>query len=227
MSEDGHKENPMKQLMTEVEEIQNHLVSLPDLVELIWVREADVSEAEAEFEKRLRNLAMHAPQIRLFLWVHPNEPQKIAHHQIDRIPALLLHGVAGGRVRFYGVPSLSQLMALFKTIKEAARGYIDITPAARHALSNLSHPVRLTLLIPPTALFSPAILGMAVKLAFTYNQVYVDIINVKEFPEMAIRYDAHVEPRVLLNNRNIPFASETETSFIESLLRSMKPCTVI
>lgn len=208
--------------MNEIDEIRNHIDALPGPVELIIVRDAALSDAEEALEKRMRELTMFSHHLHLQIWIRASDPHKIAQFGVDRVPALLIHGVAGGRIRFYGTPTNSELIALLKTIKEAARGHIDLTPADRHVFSNLVYPLHLRLLVPPTSLFSPAIVAMAVKLAFTYNQVRADIVNVKDFPDLAARYAAHIEARVLVNGVSIPFVADTETAFVDSILKAVK-----
>jgi predicted RNase H-related nuclease YkuK (DUF458 family) len=150
----------------------------------------------------------------------------IADYGILMMPALLITGVAGGRVRFYGVPTVHEIAAMLKAIKEAAQGKLELSTRVRHRYSNTTHPIHIQILVPGTSVFCPDLVSIAQKLAFAYHNVTVDVINTRDFPEWGKRHGAQYETKVFINGRAIVFGLNTESSFADNILTASQPILI-
>lgn len=205
----------------EIEEIREHIDALPGPVNLILVRESATCDDCQELEKFAKELTMLSHNFRFDVLIRSSDPARASRYGIDITPALIVNGLAGGRIRFFGIPTTSELATFLRTVKEAAHGQLNLAPLVRHKFSNLLQPLHIRVLVPYTCIFCPDVVAMAQKLAFAYNQVTVDVVNLKNFPDLAKHYHAQTEPKVLVNDKFVPVTTESESKFAEMILEEV------
>ncbi len=205
--------------LEEVQEIREHIDALPGPVKLILVRPPANCERCAKLESFARELCMLSHNFKFENKTGSAvEVDNMSMYGINLMPALLIHGIAGGRIRFYGVPTVHEISTLLKTIKEAARGQLVLKPAVRHKYANTYTPIHIQILVPATSVFCPDAVAVAQKLAFTYHNVLLDIINTKDFPEWGKRHGANYETKVLVNGKKVVFGLSSESAFASDVL---------
>jgi alkyl hydroperoxide reductase subunit AhpF len=76
--------------------------------------------------------------------------EKAAEQGIDRVPALVLNGTAGGRVRFFGIPAGYEFAAFLGALMEVGGAREGIDSATRTKLDEIKNPIDLKVFATPT-----------------------------------------------------------------------------
>ena len=69
---------------------------------------------------------------------------------VDKIPAIILSGVRGDRVRFYGIPSGYEFSTLIEDIVDASKGVSGVSPKTAAQLATIDQPVHIQVFVTPT-----------------------------------------------------------------------------
>jgi len=204
--------------LTEAVAIRENLGSLPGSVKLVLLKDAGACDACKSLEEECRDIEMVSSRFRVEILDRLSSDPRVLKYDVQRAPALVVEGVAGGRVRFFGVPSGIEFADFLKSLGEAARGEMDLYPNTRHSFANLDTPIHLEVVIPPTVLFSPKAAGAAQKLAFTFPQVRADIIKMADFPDLMNAYSSDYLTHVRVNGRHLFPKGTTEAEMADHIL---------
>jgi alkyl hydroperoxide reductase subunit AhpF len=102
-------------------------------------------------EQLLRELVELTDKLDLQVSDVQAEPSQAQAAGIERVPALELKGpAAGGRVRFFGLPSGYEFSTLIADIADLSTGATQLSEAARQELAGLESPVHLQVFVTPT-----------------------------------------------------------------------------
>jgi glutaredoxin-like protein len=69
---------------------------------------------------------------------------------VDKIPAIIVEGTAGGRVRYFGIPAGYEFGSLIEDIVDASRGTTKLSPDTKAALQKLDKDVHIQVFVTPT-----------------------------------------------------------------------------
>jgi glutaredoxin-like protein len=120
---------------------------------------------------------------------------------IDKAPALV---VLGGPahidygVRFYGIPSGYEFASLLEAIRMVGSDSVELQPATRAFLADLTSPLHLQVLVTPSCPYCPRAVALAHRLAYASPYVTADAVEVTEFPELGERYHVMGVPRTMI-----------------------------
>lgn len=71
-------------------------------------------------------------------------------YKVDKIPAIVVEGAKDYGIRFYGIPSGYEFMALIESIKDVSAGQTGLSPTTKEALAKLDKPVHIQVFTTPT-----------------------------------------------------------------------------
>lgn len=203
----------------DIMEIREHTNALPGPVKLTLVRPMVPDERCAKLEAFIRELSMLSPNFHSEVKLGSfNELENVTLYGVLLVPALLINGLAGGRIRFYGVPTVHEIAALLKAIKQAADGRLVLTSTVRHRYSNSNALIHVQILVPGTTVFCPDIVPIVEKLSFAYHNVLTDVINTRDFPEWGKKHGALFETKVLVNGRGVVFSEMSESVVADEIM---------
>jgi alkyl hydroperoxide reductase subunit AhpF len=139
---------------------------------------------------------------------------------IELIPAISVSSREGACFRFEGVPSGFIFESLIDALK-AASAQPEPLPKPFSWLSGLDRDLRISVFASPTCPEGPAMIAMAIKLAFASKGVIARAVNVLDFPHLAVRYGVDALPSVFAaENGKFPAVAKgpvTEAEFLERL----------
>ena len=69
---------------------------------------------------------------------------------VEKIPAIVMSGVQGERVRFYGIPSGYEFSTLIEDIIDVSRGSSGVSPKTAAKLAKVDQPVHIQVIVTPT-----------------------------------------------------------------------------
>jgi glutaredoxin-like protein len=129
------------------------------------------------------------------------DAERAALLRVDKAPALV---VLGGPahidygVRFYGIPSGYEFASLLEAIRMVGSDSVELQPATRAFLAELSAPVHLQVFVTPSCPYCPRAVALAHRLAYASPYVTADAVEVTEFPELGERYHVMGVPRTMI-----------------------------
>ena len=118
---------------------------------------------------------------------------------IDKIPATVVMGEEDRGIRFYGIPSGYEFASLLESIQMASTGESGLGKASREILAQLKKPVHLQVFVTPMCPYCPRAVSLAHKMAFESQQVTADMVEITEFPHLAVKYQVRGVPRTVIN----------------------------
>jgi glutaredoxin-like protein len=120
---------------------------------------------------------------------------------VDKAPALVVLGGPSHTdygVRFYGIPSGYEFASLLEAIRMVGSDSVELQPATRAFLAELTAPVHLQVFVTPSCPYCPRAVALAHRLAYASPYVTADAVEVTEFPELGERYHVMGVPRTMI-----------------------------
>lgn len=138
---------------------------------------------------------------RLSLSVHDfvAEADLAKRHGVDKAPATLVMGEADPGIRFYGVPSGYEFGTLIEDILNVSSGEHGLSAQVLELLSRVDRPVHLQVLVSPTCPYCPRAVITAHRFAMASPHVHADMVEVTEFPHLAVKYNVQGVPHTVVN----------------------------
>ena len=122
--------------------------------------------------------------------------------RVKRTPAMVVTDPQGDlSMKFYGMPSGHEFMALLEDIADAAGGDgTSLSADTVQALKALTKPVHLQVFVTPTCPYCPG----AVRMAHQFSRVNprmvdAEMIESMEFPDLSEKYSVMAVPKVVIN----------------------------
>jgi glutaredoxin-like protein len=185
--------------------------------------------------KILDEIAPLGDKIELVKLNYAIDREAAARYGIARIPAIAVLRVeealdaAGERqereqdygVRFYGVPSGYEFMALVGAILDVSSGDSHLTPDARALVAQIREPAHFQVFTTPTCPHCPTAVRLAHRMAIENPNVRADMIEVSEYPDLAQRYQVYGVPLTVANERIRFEGGAPEAYFVPAILQKM------
>ncbi|MCC7206826.1 MAG: thioredoxin family protein [Anaerolineae bacterium] len=123
---------------------------------------------------------------------------------VDKIPALAV--ARGGDeikdlgIRFYGVPSGYLFTALMHAVMMVGTGESGLSPELKAWAASVREPVRIQVFAARTCLYCPPAVVMAHRLAAESEHIRAEVVEVIEFPYLAVRHNVSSLPLTIIND---------------------------
>jgi glutaredoxin-like protein len=149
----------------------------------------------------LEELAALTDLISLRQHFFEEDKQAVAQYQVERIPAIVLHGGDGRWLKYYGLPGGHEFITLIETIVDISRGTSHLSDKIRKRLRKLSHDVRIQVFVTPACPHCPQMARLAYHLALESPRIRAEVIEASEFPELSQRYQVRAVPATVINDK--------------------------
>jgi glutaredoxin-like protein len=149
----------------------------------------------------LEELAALTDLISLRQHFFEEDKQAVAQYQVERIPAIVLHGGDGRWLKYYGLPGGHEFITLIETIVDISRGTSHLSDRIRKRLRKLSHDVRIQVFVTPACPHCPQMARLAYHLALESPRIRAEVIEASEFPELSQRYQVRAVPATVINDK--------------------------
>ncbi len=130
--------------------------------------------------------------------------EDVDRYSIQRIPALVVkRGGAQPKdygIRFYGIPAGYEFTTLIEDIIMASRGDSGLAPTTRAQLATLRNPLHVQVFVALTCPYCPHAVRLAHQMALESDLVQGDMIEISEFPHLAVKYQVQGVPRTVIND---------------------------
>jgi glutaredoxin-like protein len=192
--------------MTEVpEDVEETVVKrfkeeMKNTVRLVYFTQKMECPFCAQTHQLLESVAGLSEKITLEVYDFVDDKAKAEDLGIDKIPGLAILGEQDFGLRMYGIPSGYEFQTLVEGIIMASTGDSELSPKAEEALKKAAtKPVKIQIFVVPTCPVCPVLGAMAFQFAVANDNISVDIIEIAEFPHLAVKYDVVGTPKAALN----------------------------
>jgi len=103
-----------------------------------------------ETRELLEELASLSDKIKLELHDFYAESDLAAQLGVDKIPAIVMSGAQGDRVRFYGIPSGYEFSTLIEDVVDVSKGTSGLSQKNAERLAKIDRPVHIQVFVTPT-----------------------------------------------------------------------------
>jgi len=182
-------------------------------------------ELECDYCRETRELAQDLSslndKIKVEIFDQVKDKQKASEFGVDKVPATVILGPKGERVTFYGIPAGYEFSTLLKDIIQISRGETELSSETRKALSAVKRPVHIQVFATPTCPYCPGAVSLAHQFAMENHNIRSDMVEIGEFPQLAIKYNVMGVPKTVINETTELVGLQPE----EELLRRVSTAT--
>lgn len=186
-------ESHMKQLKADLSE---KLLNPVKVVVFTQELECDYCREARELAQDLSSLS---DKIKVEVFDLLKDKQKASELGVDKVPATVIVGAKGEKATFYGIPAGYEFSTLIKDIVQISRGQTELSQETRKALSSVKRPVHIQVFATPTCPYCPGAVSLAHQFAMENPNIKADMIEISEFPQLAIKYNVMGVPKTVIN----------------------------
>ena len=183
-------------------------------------------EYECDYCKENRelaeDLASSTEKIKLEVFDLIRDKQKAAELGVDKVPATVIHG-AKGSVKFYGVPAGYEFSTFLTDIIQVSRGETELAPETRKALVAVKTPIHVQVFVTPTCPYCPGAVSLAHQFAMENPHIQADMVEVSEFPQLAVKYNVMGVPKTVINENIELVGLQPEEEFLHQVQAAARP----
>ncbi|MFX1319199.1 MAG: thioredoxin family protein [Promethearchaeota archaeon] len=194
----------MSEIPENIEEtvVQRFNEELKDPVRLVFFTQEMECPFCAQTHKLLETVANLSEKITFEVYDFIKDKDKAEELGIDKIPALAILGEKDYGLRMFGIPSGYEFQTLVEGIVFASTGNSELSPKAQEALRKAAtKPVKIQIFVIPTCPVCPVLGAIAFQFAIASANISVDIVEIAEFPHLAIKYNVIGTPKAALNEK--------------------------
>ena len=174
-------------------------------------------------EEMLREISGLHASISLRVHHMEDEPPEAATFGIERVPGIVLRGLDGFRLTFYGIPAGTEFPSFLETISDVSRREVLLAAESLQQLSEIKSEVSVRVFVTPTCPYCPAVARVVCQMAMVNPNIRSEIIEVNEYPELAERYNVTAVPvTVIADKVSIP-GMVPEAKLVEEIVKAAGP----
>jgi glutaredoxin-like protein len=181
-------------------------------------------EIECQYCELTHNLVDELVELspKLSLDVHDlvKDEQAVKKYGIDKIPALVVEGKEGRPLKFFGIPAGYEFTTLVEDIMEVSKGKPDLPDELASKVAELRNPVHIQVFVSPTCPYCPDAVRAAHKLALASDKVTADMVEISEFPELAVKYEVQGVPKTVINEKHELVGAQPVEELVEKVLEA-------
>jgi glutaredoxin-like protein len=141
-----------------------------------------------------------------------------ASYGVDKIPGLAVIGEKDTGIRFFGVPAGYEFLSLLEAIKMAGNNTSGLSKEVLEMLEKVDQPVRMQVMVSPTCPYCPKAVITAHRFAMASEHIKGEMVEVTEFPHVAIKYNVQGVPNTIINEKHSVIGAVPEIEMARAVL---------
>lgn len=181
------------------QKVSKILANLSGPVRLVTFTQDFECDYCTENRQLVEEIAELSDQITAEIYDFQADRAKAEELGIDKIPVIAIIGAQDYGVRFYGIPSGYEFSSLLQAILSVAAGKPELSDNALKVVAGIRKPVHIQVFVTPTCPYCPQAVTLAHQLAIASPLIRADMVEVTEFPHLAVKYQVMGVPRTVIN----------------------------
>lgn len=195
--------------------------NLVDPVEIVYFSQKMECEFCEDAREIYEEISSLSPKIKLTIFNFAIDSEKAREYRVDKIPAAVILGKNGGNVKFYGIPSGYEFTSLIEALVLVSKGESGLSSKTKERLKLIKEPVHIEVFVTPTCPYCPRMVILSHKFAIENPYIYSDMVEITEFPQLAVKYNVYAVPKTVVNGKNSVEGALSERAFLDFLLNSL------
>ncbi len=183
------------------QEVARILANLSGPVTLKYFTQENECGMCRETHELMKELTGFSDKLRLEVLDFAKDSEAVKQYGIEQIPALVVEDSKDRGIRFYGIPAGYEFSSLLNALLMVSTGIVKLSDETKAFLEGLKQPVHLKVFVTPTCPYCPPAVMLAHQLAYYSDQVKAEMVEVSEFPHLAVRYGVQGVPRTVINEK--------------------------
>ncbi|MEM3697044.1 MAG: thioredoxin family protein [Candidatus Bathyarchaeia archaeon] len=172
----------------------------------------------AQTRQLINELAALNDKIRVEIYDFLVDADKAKRYGVDKVPALVIMGEKDYGIRFYGLPYGYEFQTLLESIINVSRGRTDLSEETKNKLKEIKAPVHIQVFVTLTCPYCPMVASTAQKFAIENDLIRADVVDISEFPHLALKYAVMGTPKTVINEKVEFVGAFPEDLFLEHVL---------
>lgn len=174
-----------------------------------------------ETHELLNDLVSVTDKIKLDVHSFEKDTVEVEKYRIEQIPALVIMDEKDRGIRFYGIPAGYEFSSLLNALLMVSTGVVKLTNDTKAFLDYLQKPVNLKVFVTPTCPYCPPSVMLAHTLAFYSDRITAEMIELSEFPHLAVKYGVQGVPRTVINEKWFVEGAAPEAILLEKIKEAL------
>jgi len=174
------------------------------------------AEKDCEYCKDAKEIAELVAQsndlVKLESFDLEKDKEKADEYNVDKAPALIIHGEEKRMVRFFGMAAGYEFSILISDIKDASAGKPDISDDLIKKIKAIDTKLHIQVFITPTCPHCPGAVKVAHDLALLNPKITSDMVEAMEFRELAQKHEVSGVPKTVINQSDQKVTSSQNDS---------------
>ena len=201
------------------EHIKNELMEkMENPVKIIMFTQEVECQFCAQTRQLINELAALNDKIKVEIHDFLAETDKAKEYGVDKVPALIIMGEKDYGIRFYGLPYGYEFQTLLESVINVSRGRTDLSEETKNKLKEIKTPVHIQVFVTLTCPYCPIVASTAQKFAIENDLIRADVIDISEFPHLALKYAVMGTPKTVINEKVEFIGAFPEDLFLEHVL---------
>jgi glutaredoxin-like protein len=201
------------------EHIKNELMEkMKNPVKIIMFTQEVECQFCAQTRQLINELAALNDKIKVEIHDFLSETDKAKEYGVDKVPALIVMGEKDYGIRFYGLPYGYEFQTLLESVINVSRGRTDLSEETKNKLKEIKTPVHIQVFVTLTCPYCPIVASTAQKFAIENDLIRADVIDISEFPHLALKYAVMGTPKTVINEKVEFIGAFPEDLFLEHVL---------
>jgi glutaredoxin-like protein len=170
-----------------------------------------------------QDLAASTDKIKLEIFDLMKDKEKATELAVDKVPAIVIRGSKGSQVKLYGIPAGYEFSTFLTDIILVSRGETELSAETRKALAGIKTPVHVQVFVTPTCPYCPGMVSLAHQFAMENSLIQADMVEVSEFPQLAVKYGVMGVPKTVINENVELVGLQPEEEFLRQVQAAARP----
>jgi len=186
---------------SEQEYVRKVFKLLAEEVKISFFSQEPESHAGRETRQILEELAGMSDRVELRSYLFDEHKPEAAAFSIDKLPATVIEAKKDYGIRFFGIPAGYLVSSLIEDIVQVSKGVSELSEDSKEKLTQINSALNLQVFVSATSPYCPALVNIAHRMAIENDQISAHMIDIKEFPHLAMRYHVSDVPFTVVNNK--------------------------
>jgi glutaredoxin-like protein len=174
-----------------------------------------------ETHELLNDLISISDKLKLEVYDFEKDTEEVKKYGIEQIPAIVVMDEKDYGIRFYGIPAGYEFSSLLSSFLMVSTGVVKLTNETKAFLDYVQKPINLKVFVTPTCPYCPPAVMMAHTMAFYSDKVTAEMIELSEFPHLAVKYGVQGVPRTTINEKWFQEGAAPEQMLIEKIKEAL------
>ncbi len=201
-------------------ELSQSLINPVSLVVFTQEMECDYCREARELAQSLSSIS---EKIKLEVFDMLKDKEKALEFGVDKVPAIAVVGSKPSQVKFYGIPAGYEFSTLLKDIIQASREETELSPETQKVIASINKPVHIKVFVTPTCPYCPGMVSFAHQFAMLNPKIQADMIEISEFPQLAVKYNVMGVPKTVINETVEVLGMQPEEEFLRQVQAATRP----